>query len=135
MKYTYRFVTGESIGIEVSAELEALLENEDRLEYNNEQTNRTRAGRFISLNMAETDEGMQFPDPTADVAETAIRNIDAAGLRAAIGCLLPQQRELLQKVYFAGRSYADIAREENVGESAIRDRVHRILKKLKKSLR
>ena len=134
MKYTYKFVTGESVGIEVSAELEALLKNEDRLEYNNEQTNRTRAGRFISLNMAENDEGMQFPDPNSDVAEIAIQNIDAADLHAAIGCLFPQQRELLQKVYFVGRSYAEIAREENVGESAIRDRMHRILKKLQKSL-
>jgi predicted DNA-binding protein YlxM (UPF0122 family) len=44
---------------------------------------------------------------------------------------LPQQQALLKKVFFEERSIVSVAREEGVGESAIRDRLKRIEKKLK----
>ena len=58
MKYTYRFVNGETRTIEVSEEQYRMLTDEDRLEYNNNQTNMTRTGRFVSLDMVQDEEGM-----------------------------------------------------------------------------
>ena len=37
--------------------------------------------------------------------------------------LSPSKRELVKKTYFEERTFASIAREEGVGESAIRDRM------------
>ena len=48
--------------------------------------------------------------------------------------LTPEQRELVLKVYFKGMRIVDIARKEGVGESAVRDRIRRIHKKMKKYL-
>ena len=48
--------------------------------------------------------------------------------------LSPSQRELVKKTYFEERTFASIAREEGVGESAIRDRMKRIHKQLKNQL-
>ena len=69
-------------------------------------------------------------DPAAEV----LRREDAARLLRAMEALTPAQRELVLKVYFEGRSYASIAREEKVDESAIRDRIRRIHKKMKNFL-
>ena len=48
--------------------------------------------------------------------------------------LLPQQQELVMKVYFQDKSITEIAREEKVTEGAIRDRLKKIYKKLKNIL-
>ena len=48
------------------------------------------------------------------------------------GDITPAQREPVKKVYFEERTFVSIAREEGVGESAIRDRIKRIHKKLEK---
>ena len=49
MRYTYKFVNGESISVEVSEEMLAVLQDEDRIESNNEQTNSKSPGRFVRL--------------------------------------------------------------------------------------
>ena len=66
--------------------------------------------------------------------QEAVRREDMARLYSAMEVLSPSQRELVEKVYFEERTFASIAREEGVGESAIRDRMKRIYKKLKKNL-
>lgn len=53
-------------------------------------------------------------------------------LTKAKECLLPQQKELLKKIYFEKRSNTDIADEEGVTEAAIRNRLKKIHKKLLK---
>jgi RNA polymerase sigma factor (sigma-70 family) len=126
MKYTYRFVTGESFGLEVSAELEALLKNEDRLEYNNEQAN-TR--RHISLEMAQEDEGMQFADPDSLPATDS-----AARLQAAVAMLPEAQRALLRAAFYDGMPIRNIAEREGVSQPAITQRLKTIKKKLKEIL-
>jgi len=47
-------------------------------------------------------------------------------------CLLPQQKELFKKVYLDKRTNTDIAAEEGVTETAIRNRLKKIQEKLKK---
>lgn len=126
MKYTYKFVTGESIGIEVSTELEALLKNEDRLEYNNEQAN-TR--RHISLDMTQEDEGMQFADPDSLPASDCI-----ARLQSAVALLSEEQQRLIHAVYKNSVSVNDCAAQEGVTGSAISHRLRTAEKHLKKIL-
>ena len=48
--------------------------------------------------------------------------------------LLPQQKELLIKVYQDGRTCSEIAREEKVTEAAIRNRLKKVHEKIKKYL-
>jgi DNA-directed RNA polymerase specialized sigma24 family protein len=127
MKYTYRFVTGEAVGIEVSPELEALLKNEDRLEYNNEQAN-TR--RHISMEMAQADEGMQFVDPDSLPAPGSITR-----LQAAVALLPEEQRRLIHAVYIEGFSVNAFAAQEGVTGSAISHRLRTAEKHLKEILR
>lgn len=126
MKYTYRFVTGESIAVEVSAELEALLKNEDRMEYNNEQAN-TR--RHISLDMAQEDEGMQFVDPASRPASDRI-----ARLQAAVAMLPEAQQALIRAAFYEGIPVSSIAQREGVSQPAITQRLKTIKKKLKEIL-
>ena len=126
MKYTYRFVTGDSVEIEVSAELDALLRNEDRLEYNNEQVN-TR--RHFSLDMAQEDEGMQFIDHDSLPASGS-----TARLQAAVALLPEEQQRLLHAIYINGVSVNDYAAHEGVTGSAISHRLRTAEKHLKKIL-
>lgn len=126
MKYTYRFVTGLSVGIEVSAELEALLKNEDRLEYNNDHAN-TR--RHVSLNMAEDAVGMQFADPA-----TMSPPEYATGLLLALEDLRKDQQELVRAIYFDGLTINEYAASEGVSQSAISHRLQTVQKKLKEIL-
>lgn len=53
-------------------------------------------------------------------------------LAEAMECLLPQQKELFKKVYLDKRTNTDIAAEEGVTETAIRNRLKKIQEKLKK---
>lgn len=55
-------------------------------------------------------------------------------LGEAFGELLPQQKELLLKVYQDGRTCSEIAREESVSEAAIRNRLKKVHEKIKKYL-
>lgn len=53
-------------------------------------------------------------------------------LDEAIGSLLPQQKELFKKVYVDRRTNTDIAAEEGVTEAAIRNRLEKMYKQLRK---
>ena len=55
-------------------------------------------------------------------------------LLKAIDSLLPQQKELVRRVYFNNESLASIAREEGVSKMAITNRMKKIHEKLKKIL-
>lgn len=129
MKITYEFVTGEISEVEVDESLGGMLLDLDRQQYNNDQKE-TR--RHVSL------DGMDYEGELFVSAEDTERAVehreDMARLFSAMEALSPSQRELVKKVYFEERTFASIAREEGVGESAIRDRMKRIHKKLEKNL-
>ena len=132
MKYTYHFANGDSQEIEVTEAQYLSLKDADRIEYNNDHTN-TR--RHISLDMAESDEGMQFSDITQDVEAVVCAHESIIALHNAMRSLSLEQRQLIQKVYADGYSYAEIAREEGVDRSAVRKRMERIHANLKKILK
>lgn len=126
MKYTYHFLNGESQEIEVTEALYMTLTDADRLEYNNDHAN-TR--RHISLDMAESDEGMQFADPASlPMSETDER------VQMALEHLRPDQQRLIHAVYFDGMSVNDFAAIEGVTKSAISHRLSTAEKNLRKIL-
>jgi RNA polymerase sigma factor (sigma-70 family) len=68
-------------------------------------------------------------------AEDKAKHLDALDkLAEAMGCLLPQQKELFKKVYLDKRTNTDIAAEEGVTEAAIRNRLKKIHEKIRKIL-
>ena len=126
MKYTYHFLNGESQEIEVTEALYMTLTDADRLEYNNDHAN-TR--RHISMDMAESDEGMQFADPASlPMSETDER------VQMALEHLRPDQQRLIHAVYFDGMSVNDFADIEGVTKSAISHRLSTAEKNLRKIL-
>ena len=129
MKYTYKFVNGDILEIDVSEEMYRALTNEDRLEYNNNQTNMTRAGRFVSLDMAQEEEGMQFADPTSLPPTEADTRV-----QLAIARLTENQRALIQAIFFDGMQVSEYAKKVGVSQSAISHRICTIQKNLKKIL-
>ena len=130
MKITYEFVTGEVSEVEVEDHLGGILLDLDRQQYNN---NQKETRRHVSLNGMDY-EGEMFVSAENTEGEVERRE-NMARLISAMEVLSPAQRELVEKVYFEERSFASIAREEGVGESAIRDRMKRIHKKLEKILK
>lgn len=130
MRYTYKFVNGESISVEVSEEMLAVLQDEDRLESNNEQTNSKRPGRFVRLDAPGPDgKRMEIADPqTLDPTEGEKR------LRVAISQLSDSQRLLVQAIYFDGVSIVEYARRQGGSQPAVSQRLQAARKKLRKIL-
>lgn len=68
-------------------------------------------------------------------AENEVEHQDTLDkLKKAMECLLPQQKDLFNKVYLERRSNTDIAAEEGVTEAAIRNRLKKLHERLKKNL-
>ena len=135
MKIKYQF-NDEVAEIEVSDEWGDILIDLDRQEYN---IDHKETRRHIPLYIHDDDGNEDFDssylvDPNTDVAAEVLCNMDSEQLHRAIHTLLPQQRELIYKVFFEDKSYADIARKEGVDRSAVRKRMERILAQLKKVL-
>ena len=55
-------------------------------------------------------------------------------VKNAIKTLLPNQQDLVKKVFYKNMKLVDIAAHEGVTEAAIRSRLNKIYKKLKKIL-
>lgn len=127
MKVTYKFANGEHCNIEVDERWSDELAELDRLEYN---TNQRESRRHCSLDSMDY-EGELFADGT-DVLSDFLKRQDAERLSAAMDSLLPRQKELLQKVFYEGLSIAGVAREEGVNEAAIRGRLKKIYRRIKK---
>ena len=95
MKITYEFVTGEISGVEVDEHLGEMLLDLDRQQYNNDHKE-TR--RHVSLNGMDY-EGELFAS-AEDTEREAEHREDMARLFSAMAALSPEQRELVEKVYF-----------------------------------
>lgn len=130
MKIKYEFATGEVSEIEVSEELGRAIEE---MTHQAALRDRAETRRHVSLDKLLS-LGAQIAEHTLSVEELVEQALDHAALLRAMEQLEPKQKELLSKVYFERRSYASIARQEGVDESAIRHRLARILKKLEKML-
>ncbi len=129
MKIKYQFVN-ESIEIEVDEEWANVVIELDRLERNSNQTETRRHCSLDGLNLDDA-----YLPSDVDVEKEVLAGLEAASLHEAIGKLLPCQQELVKRVFFGREKIATIAKEEGVDEAAIRGRLQRIYKKLKKTMK
>ena len=87
---------------------------------------------FLQQDAFNLDDAL-FPSDDNVEAEVAVKD-ENRRLHAAIAKLSPRQQYLIRQVYFEGRKYTDIAREEGVDRTAISHATDRALKRLKKFL-
>ena len=73
--------------------------------------------------LASSDEGIE---------ETAINNEEYNTLHKALKTLLPQQQELIKKIYFEGKTQIEVAKELGITDAAVRNRLKKIFEKIKK---
>ena len=126
----YTFADGTTSEIEVTDELYALhLELVQQEKRNHWKETR----RHISLNYL-TENGIDFEDKAADSLSAYIRREDDERIHNAITKLLPEQQALIKKIFYEGKTITEIAKAENVGKSAIANRLTRIYIKIKKFL-
>ena len=123
----YEFVTGEIAEIEVSGDIAEATIEIVREAYNNEHRE-TR--RHNSLEK-KAKQGFQFEDKSVAVDIIVEKKETSKGLHNALKKLLPQQKVLIEKVFFQNISIIQIARAEGVNEASIRTRLKKIYKKLK----
>lgn len=128
MKIKYAFAT-ETLEVEISEKDGNIIVDLDRQEYN---VNHKETRRHCSLDAFNLDDAL-FPSDDNVEAEAAAKD-EKRRLYAAIAKLSPRQQYLIRQVYFEGRKYTDIAREEGVDRTAISHATDRALKRLKKFL-
>ena len=127
MKYDYHF-NNETIAIDIpDSDYDVLIEM-DRLEYN---ANHKETRRHISLEACDKDDN-QLPSNT-DLEETCIQRMEIDALRRGMDSLLPEQRELIRKMFFENHTITSLARAEGVSKAAICRRLNRALERLKNS--
>lgn len=130
MNITYEFVNGEKLEVEVSEAIGNVCIEIDRDIYN---INQKETRRHNSIDIME-EEGFQFKDSTYDL-EIKVEEAESEDeVHMAVKTLLPDQQELIDKVFYRNIKLVDIAAQEGVSEAAIRNRLKKIYKKLKKIL-
>ena len=129
MKIKYEFLTGEVVEIDVSDEIGELSIEIDKDNFNSD---RRETRRHTSLYAME-EKGSQFKDKSFNIEAVFGEKELTDYLNSLVEMLLPQQRDLIQKVFFEDLSIVEIARLEGVSEAAIRNRLKKIYKKLEKN--
>lgn len=102
-------------------------------EYKSKLIERRETRRHVSLDNS-LDNGFDIADQNVNMEADTIKAEDLQKLHKAIDCLEPQQKWLIEQIYFLGRTHVEIAQELGVGESAIRSRLKKIYEKIKKFL-
>lgn len=125
IKYT---INGKDIDVEVTQEFARAFEQLKEEEKNNE---RRETRRHLSLE-ALTEEGFQVEDPKADIEDQLYKKLENNALVTAIKSLDPNQKWLIEQVFFLNRTQQDIAEELGVNHTAVRNRLRKIYKKMKK---
>ena len=129
MVIKYKFLDNTTSEVEVDDELGKHIIKMDEADYN---LNRKETRRHIYMSVLE-EQGRHITDDN-DPLDDILKEERIKELMAAIEKLLPEQKELLIRVYWNNELQKDIAAEEGVSEMAISSRLKRIIKKLKKFL-
>lgn len=130
MNITYEFLTGEKLEIEVNEDIANISIEIERNIYNN---NQKESRRHNSLERME-DAGFQFVDINHDIQVKVEEEETTDEVKCAIKTLLKGQQDLIEKVFYKNMKLVDIAEEEGVTEAALRNRLNKIYRKLKKNL-
>ena len=103
---------------------------EERLEYNNNQTESRRHHSYSDQN-----DKYDTLMTEEDALDRVLANLEKESVRKAIQALEPQQQELVMDIYFRGLSMADVARRDGVHKSSVTKRMNRIIDQLSKKLK
>lgn len=130
MKNIIYEVNGKKIEVAVSDVFahayETLLAEEQR------EVWRDKKRKVLSLD-ALCESGFQIA-AEEDIEESLFAEELGKEIKQAIGKLLPEQRELIIRIYYRGESQAKIAEEYEITKPALHYRLERALEKLKKLL-
>lgn len=128
MKIKYEFLTGEVIEVEVPDDLGEVSVELDRDIFNNNRRETRRHSSFECLQ----EKGFQIADKSADVIPIIENREKYEALFKALYKLLPQQRDLIEKVFFEGKPIVAVAEELGITKQACNRRLKKIYKQLKK---
>jgi len=129
-KIKYTFADGTTSEIEVADELYAMhlqLLQEEKRNHWRETRRHTSLNYLMEL-------GVDFTDTAAEPFTAVEMREDDERIHNAIAALLPEQQALVKKIFYEGKTITEIAKAENVGKSAIANRLTRIYIKIKKFL-
>ena len=128
-KYEYSF-SNESVIIEVSDEWADILEELDRIEYNN---NHAETRRHVSLDDGEDGEWLSTEKgKTLLKVAGKIFSPDDKRFRKGRKALSKKQAELYESVYDRGDSVGEYAADNNIDQSTASKRNSAVIKKFKK---
>ncbi len=130
MNITYEFVTGEKLEVEVRGNVADVSIEIDRDIYNSNQKETRRHNSIESMD----DGGFQFKNTDYDIEVKVEKAESEDEVHMAVRTLLPSQQDLIEKVFYKNMKLVDIAADEGVTEAAVRNRLNKIYKKLKKIL-
>ena len=130
MNIKYEFVTGEIFEIEVP---ETIGEISIAIDKDIQNSNRRETRRHNSVEILK-EQGVQITDKRVDIASIIETQELNEKLKKALDMLLPQQQELIRKVFFEGKTIVSVAHELNITKQACNDRLNKIYKRLKKYL-
>lgn len=128
MNITYKFVTGETMKIEVADEIGTVILESRRKEHADNERHRYHAE--FSLDEAVY-EGSVFSSAGSDPADVVIRKESDDECEDRLSKLTPVQRRRLEKL-MDGMSIADIARSENAAFNSVRESIQSARAKLRK---
>lgn len=124
-------INGRFVDVEVTEEFAAMYKELEKSEL---LTNRKETRRHQSLDKS-LDNGYDIPDDRVNIEATAILDDKIEKLYKAIEKLQPQQKWLIEQVFFLGRPKLEIAHELGVNKQAVSNRINRILTSLKNFLK
>ena len=130
MKITYQFAKPEDkIEIEVSDDIGEVIVRLDRDERNSYQKLHRR-----SCSLEAYDSYGRLIEADEDVERDFTDKEEIEALHKAIKTLLPEQQELIRRIFFEDEKISTIAQKENVSAAAIHNRLNKIFAQLRKKL-
>ena len=125
----YGFVDGTVNEVEVSDELYAVIAKIERKTKNND---RRETRRHVSLDLLVGRSDTEIADKSVNIETAFIKRGNIKKLRAAMKTLTPEQKKLVQKVFFERKTLKVIAEECGASYQALQNRLRKIYKKLRK---
>ena len=128
MKITYQFAKPEDrVEIEVSDDIGEVIVRLDKDERNSYQ----KLHRH-SCSLESYDSYGKILESDDDVEQNYSDKEEIEALHKAIKTLLPEQQELIRRIFFEDEKIITIAKEENVSAAAIHNRLNKIFAQLRK---
>jgi RNA polymerase sigma factor (sigma-70 family) len=122
----YKFCDGTASAVEVSDELGAAIA---RIERGTRNGDRRETRRHVPLGQAAG-----LADQRVDIEASVIQRGEIEELRAAMETLAPDQRDLIRRVFFEGKTLTAVADECGVSYQAVQNRLNKIFRQLRKDL-